>query len=127
MGTKTAEKWIAYRRMLRVIGVFFNFCWKCLGDENPDFVGVIHSLTPKSMQRFNEKYRNSSAIYYQSWGASINDSRDDRVMRIFNHFFTNLMEKMMVLYLQNPHNGDIIMGQLRIYPIKTLWIAERKI
>lgn len=90
MGTKTAEKWIAYRRMLRVIGVFFNFCWKCLGDENPDFVGVIHSLTPKSMQRFNEKYRNSSVIYYQSWGASINDSRDDRVMRIFNHFFYKL-------------------------------------
>lgn len=90
MGTKTAEKWIAYSRMLRAIGVVFNSCWKFLGDENPDFVAVIHSLTPKSMQQFNEKYMNSPSIYYQSWGASMNDSRDDRVMRILKLFFYKL-------------------------------------
>lgn len=86
-GTKTVEKWSVHNKMLHVVGAILNFYWNIIGDENPDFIKVIHSLSPKSMLKFNESYKDNPSVFYQSWGTSINNSKDDITMYLFRHFF----------------------------------------
>lgn len=89
-GTKTVEKWAAYKDALRVVGFFFNFYSRILGDQSPSFVEAVQVFVPEYMRRFNENYRDSPSVYYQSWGTSMNDSREDRTMRVLRHIFYRL-------------------------------------
>lgn len=85
-GSKTAEKWANHSILLHILALPSNYCWRLLGDKKPNFTSVIRSLTPDAMKQFNTENKDSPNVFYQSWGTSLNESKDDRLMGILRHF-----------------------------------------
>lgn len=71
-GSRTAEVWTTRRRWAcRLAAPVMNAVWRLLGDRAPDFLTVLHELTPQAMEDFNREHPNSPLVFYQSYGAAL--------------------------------------------------------
>ena len=72
-GSKAAAEWLARERVCNIVGPRMEGFWRSRGDRAPDFWAAAAALTPEAMERFNRENPDSPLVYYQSWGARLDD------------------------------------------------------
>ena len=70
-GSRAAAEWLERERVCRVVGRGLERFWRARGDRDPDFWAAAAALTPEAMERFNRENPDSPLVYYQSWGARL--------------------------------------------------------
>lgn len=53
----------------KVVSSAYNKALKFFGDDNPDFISAVTDLTASSCNALNEKAKDSSKVFYQSYGS----------------------------------------------------------
>ncbi|MDR1003159.1 MAG: triacylglycerol lipase [Oscillospiraceae bacterium] len=60
-----------------------NWYSRLIGDKNPDTYHAVKQLSPAYAAQFNEKYKDSGKVYYQSYAAEMNGIASDFKLGIF--------------------------------------------
>lgn len=81
-GSKAAAEWLRRERAFRTAGRAMEGFWRARGDRDPDFSAAVSALTPQAMERFNRENPDSPLVYYQSWGARLEDPGWDPMDRL---------------------------------------------
>jgi len=85
-GSRTAKKWCAKKRLLRLYGGAADFYWRRLGDVRPESARALCELTPAYLKSFNKKNPDRPGIYYQSYGARLTSAGEDHLMVLLRRF-----------------------------------------
>lgn len=86
-GLKSLDNWTEKKCLLHTASFAVDSFWRLMGDRNSDFQSVVYSLRPGAMTAFNAENPDNPDVFYQSWSASLGDTRDDRLLSAAGHFF----------------------------------------
>lgn len=81
LGSRAAEVWLRRKALCRTLSQALDSAWRLAGDQSPDFGQAIAALTPTAMARFNRENPDSPLVYYQSWGARLDQAGWDLMDR----------------------------------------------
>ena len=81
-GLKSIDGWYRKRALRSLVSSAENAFWRLFGDREPDFAAAAYELSAGAMAGFNAANPDHPEVFYQSWGASLNHARGDRLMRI---------------------------------------------
>ncbi len=77
-GSKTMD--IIYKipsSIISFIGIFVDYFYKLLGDENPSFMKTMYQFTTKEADKFNETNKNNQLVFYQSYSSKMKNVFSD--------------------------------------------------
>lgn len=80
-GSQAAAVWLRRKVLCKLAGRALETGWKLAGDQSPDFERALAALTPDAMERFNRENPDSPLVYYQSWGARLDQAGWDLMDR----------------------------------------------
>ena len=80
-GSQAAAVWLRRKVLCKLAGRALETGWRLAGDQSPDFERALAALTPDAMERFNRENPDSPLVYYQSWGARLDQAGWDLMDR----------------------------------------------
>ena len=83
---------MAHSPFFDVLSLPVNLWWHTKGDDHPDFAAAARSLTAGALSVFNQQHPDDPRVYYQSWGAVLDDSKNDPLMSAVGLVFSRLDE-----------------------------------
>lgn len=83
---------LARTPLFDVLTLPIDLWWKINGDAHPDFAAAVRGLTAGALSVFNEQHPDDPRVYYQSWGAVLDDPKNDLLMSLTGLLFSRLDE-----------------------------------
>lgn len=75
----------------------YNYAFKMLGDENPDFLKAVNDLRASSCARFNQEVPDMQGVYYQSYGSKMN--------KAMTNIFPLSLSYSLAKFFDGPNDG----------------------
>ena len=86
------------RALAKFMCFFVNLTYRIFGDKSPDLYTLANEITDTAMIEFNEKNKNSDAVFYQSFASKVENEKD----------FIAFLPKKISEYLENESTDGVV-------------------
>ena len=81
-GSRTADWFLRHKILMAILSAGIGRFWRWIGDQRPCPMEVAADLSTAGAAAFNAAYPDVPGVLYQSWGACLTGTGEDRMMQV---------------------------------------------